>query len=242
MNDTGGKRVRRRTETMVLIMGVLLFIIGFAILVCLCNNATAAPVITSVNNSQTGSATYLYPNFGETVNYTVEANETITTWVWRLNGYNQFNNNPTKFITHNFFGYHNVTVNGTNANGTTSTVTWVVWVSRELRDTHAEEIDETAYDMMQDSIAGEPSFHEFMQAASYPYTSTLGLIFYLFLFGLPLLMMYIRQDSMTIPATLMFIIGGVIIAMLPAQWQIIAGALMGLALFGMLYKLYKERG
>ncbi len=226
---------------MALVAWIMLFTAAFIMLVVICNNAACTPQITSVNNSQTGTAMYLYPNFGETVNYTVEANETITTWVWRLNGYNQFNNNPTKFITHNFFGYHNVTVNGTNANGTTSTVAWVVWVSRELRDTHAEEIDETAYNLMQDSIA-EPSFHEFMQAVSYPYTSALGLIFYLFLFGLPLLMMYIRQDSMTIPATLMFIIGGVIIAMLPTQWQIIAGALMGLALFGMLYKLYKERG
>jgi len=223
---------------------ILLFTMGFILLVILCSNAGCTPTITSATNNQTGNATYLYPDYGDTILYTVTANETITTWTWHADGIDQTNNNPTLTLTYTAFGYHNVTVQGTNANGTTGT-SWILWVNRELRDTHADPADETAYNMLQSSIDGDsgpPSFHAFMLAISHPYTNTLGLIFYLFLFGLPLLMMYIRQDSMTIPATLMFIIGGVIIGMLPAQWQIIAGALMGLALFGMLYKLYKERG
>ena len=235
----------RRTSTTTLAIGILLFILGFAVLVSICNDATAAPAITNATNSQTGSAMYLYPDYGDTVTYTVEANETIVTWTWHEDGIVQTNPLSTHPTTYTTFGYHNVSVYGTNTGGSTNTTTWVMWVSRELRDTHAEEVDETAYNMLQDAIGSEtaePAFHGFMQAISHPYTSALGLIFYLFLFGLPLLMMYIRQDSMTIPATLMFIIGGVIIAMLPTQWQIIAGALMGLALFGMLYKLYKERG
>lgn len=233
----------RRTSTTTLVAWIAIFILGFGVIVSLCNDAACTPQITNATNNQTGSAMYLYPDYGDTVNYTVEANETVA-WAWYADGVTLPDTLTYYHITYTGFGYHNVTVTGTNLNGITN-ATWIVWVSRELRDTHAEEVDETAYDMLQDSIAGDdgaPSFHGFMQAVSHPYTSALGLIFYLFLFGLPLLMMYIRQDSMTIPATLMFIIGGVIIAMLPAQWQIIAGALMGLALFGMLYKLYKERG
>lgn len=233
----------RRTSTTTLAVWIILFLLGFAVLMSICNDATATPTLTNTTNNQTGSAMYLYPDYGDTVNFSAKANETVT-WAWCADGYDEFNTLAYHHITYTVFGYHNVTVTGTNPNGTTN-ATWIVWVSRELRDTHATEVDETAYDMMQDAIGDEttaPSFHGFMQAISHPYTSTLGLIFYLFLFGLPLLMMYIRQDSMTIPATLMFLIGGVIIAMLPAQWQIIAGALMGLALFGMLYKLYKERG
>lgn len=233
--------MRTRTSTTTLVLAIILFILGFAILVSLCSDAACTPQITNATNNQTGSSLYLYPDHGNTVNYTAEANETIVTWTWHADGVDQANNASTLILTYTVFGYHNVSVTATNTNGSTGTA-WILWVSRDLRDTHAEPINETAYDMMQDSIAGEPSFHGFMQAASYPYTNALGLIFYLFLFGLPLLMIYIRQDSMTIPATLMFIIGGVIIAMLPTQWQIIAGALMGLALFGMLYKLYKERG
>ena len=244
MNKHGGGRTGR-TSTWQLLIAITLFIIGFIVLVTLCNNAVCTPTITSATNNQTGNATYLYPNYGDTVLYTVTANETIITWTWHADGINQANNNPTLTLTHTTFGYHNISANGTNTNGNTNTPTWILWTSRELRDTPATPIDTTAYDMLQNSIDGEsgaPSAHKFMQAVSYPYTNALGLIFYLFLFGLPLLMMYIRQDSMTIPATLMFIIGGVIIGMLPAQWQIITGALLGLALFGMLYKLYKERG
>lgn len=234
--------MRQRTETRVLALAIAIFILGFVLLVLICNNAACAPAITNATNSQTGNNTYLYPDYGDTVNFSVEANETPITWTWYADGYDQFNLPSYLLLTYTVFGYHNVTVYGTNANGTTGNTTWIVWTSRELRTTHADKVDETTYDMLQESISDELSFHGLMQAISHPYTQALGLIFYLFLFGLPLLMMYIRQDSMTIPATLMFIIGGVIIAMLPAQWQIIAGALMGLALFGMLYKLYKERG
>ncbi len=231
-----------QTRTWKVAAGILLITAGAALLAFICTNATCTPAITNATNNQTGAAMYVYPNYGDTVNFSVEANETITTWTWYADGYDQFNNLAYLRIPYTVFGYHNVSVSGTNANGNTGNTTWIVWASRELRATHAENVDETAYDMIQESIAGEPSFQGLMQAVSHPYTQALGLIFYLFLFGLPLLMMYIRQDSMTIPATLMFIIGGVIIAMLPSQWQIIAGALMGLALFGMLYKLYKERG
>ena len=216
--------------------------LGLAVLILLCNNATATPTITSATNNQTGTSLYAHPNYGDTVNFTVTADEAITTWTWHADGVDQANNNPTLILTYTTFGYHNVSVHGTNAGGSTNNTTWIVWTSREPRDTPAEEVDETAYDMLQDSIEGEPSFHNMMLAVSHPYTNTLGPIFYLFLFGLPLLMLYIRQDSMTIPATLMFLLGGVIITTLPMQWQITAGALMGLAMMGMVYKLFKERG
>ncbi len=69
----------------------------------------------------------------------------------------------------------------------------------------------------------------------------IGSIFFLFLFGLPLLMIYIRQDAINIPATIMFMFGAVILFLLPPQWLLIGEALMALALFGAMYKIYKER-
>lgn len=217
------------------LLGVLLGIVIFA--------ATAAgtPEITNASNNQTGSRMYAYPNYGDVINFSVTANESIDTWMWYSDGYDQFNNLPYLQVPFNVFGYHNVSVNGTNINGTTNTTKWVVWTNRETRDTPAEHVDETGYEMLQESIEDEPDFHGMMKAVSYPYTNMLGLIFYLVLFGLPLLMIYIRTDKIQIPATLMFLLGGVIIATLPAQWQIIAGALMGLAMLGMLYSLFKER-
>lgn len=216
-------------------------LVGIVIVSIFATVAAGTPVITSAENSQTGTLMYANPNYGETVNFSVTANESIDTWTWHVNSYNQFNNLPYLNVQYSAFGYNNVSVTGTNTNGTTDATSWVVWTNRETRDLPAEPVDTIGYEMLQDSIAGEPDFHAMMKAVTYPYTSTFGLIFYLILFGLPLLMMYIRQDSMKIPATLMFLIGGVIIGMLPAQWQIIAGVLMGLALVGMLYSLFKER-
>ena len=217
------------------LLGILL-----GIIIIFAATAAAAPAITGANN-QTGSRLYAYPDYGDVINFSATANESIDTWVWHSDGYNQFNDLPYLNRPSNVFGYHNVSVNATNTNGTSNTVRWVVWVSRETRDTPAEHVDETGYEMLQESIEGEPNFHSMMKAVSYPYTNMLGLIFYLFLFGLPLLMIYIRTDKIQIPATLMYLLGGVIIAMLPAQWQGIAGAMMGIALLGMLYSLFKER-
>jgi len=226
--------MRQKTTLRGVLVGIIIVCIFAAV-------AAGTPAITNATNNQTGSRMYAYPNYGDTINFSVTANESIATWTWYADGYDQFNALPYLHIPYTVFGYHNVSVNGTNTNGTTNTIEWIVWMNRETRDTPAEHVDETGYEMLQDAIADEPDFHAMMKAVSYPYTSTLGLIFYLILFGLPLLMMYIRQDSIKIPATLMFLIGGVVIAMLPAQWQIIAGALMGMALLGLLYSLFKER-
>jgi hypothetical protein len=67
----------------------------------------------------------------------------------------------------------------------------------------------------------------------------MGSIFFLFLFGVPLLMLYIRQDSMNIPATFVFMFGAFIIVLLPPQWQIIGGGLLALALFGAFFSFMK---
>lgn len=218
--------------------GVLVGIVSISVFATV---AAGTPVITSAENNQTGSKMYVYPDYGGIVNFSVTANESIDTWTWYADGYDQFNNLPYLHIQYHVFGYHNVSVNGTNANGTTNTTKWIAWMNRETRGTPAVHVDETGYEMLQNSIEDEPDFHAMMKSVSYPYTSSLGLIFYLILFGLPLLMMYLRQDSLKVPVTIMFLLGGVIIAMLPPQWQIIAGALMGLALLGLLYSLFKER-
>lgn len=217
------------------LLGILL-----GIIIIFAATAAAAPAITGTNN-QTGTMRYAYPNYGSIINFSATANESIDTWTWRMDGYDQFNDLPYINIMFNVFGYHNVSVSATNANGISNTIRWVVWTNRETRDTPADPVDETGYEMLRESIEGEPDFHGVMKAVSYPYLDTFGLIFYLFLFGLPLLMIYIRTDKIQIPATLMYLLGGVIIAVLPAQWQGIAGAMMGIALLGMLYSLFKER-
>lgn len=116
------------------------------------------------------------------------------------------------------------------------------WIPRESTTTHQTAINESAYEQLDDSLqAANPSWTDFTDAIANPYISMMGSIFFLFLFGVPLLMLYIRQDSMNIPATFVFMFGAFIIVLLPPQWQIIGGGLLALALFGVFFSFMKER-
>ena len=116
------------------------------------------------------------------------------------------------------------------------------WIPRPTTTTHQTPINESAYEQLDDSLqAANPSWTDFTDAIANPYISMMGSIFYLFLFGVPLLMLYIRQDSMNIPATFVFMFGAFILVLLPPQWQMIGGGLLALALFGAFFAFMKER-
>ena len=116
------------------------------------------------------------------------------------------------------------------------------WVPRKITATPQATINESAYDQFDDAMnAANPSWTDFTDAIANPYIAAIGSIFYLFLFGVPLLMIYIRQDSMNVPATIVFMFGAFIIVLLPPQWQTIGGGLLALALFGAVYSVMKER-
>lgn len=203
--------------------------------------SAAAPVIDSqLNDATNDDSTYIVINFSQCVYFSVTANESITAWTWHANGADQSRNAANITLCYTTWGYHNLTVNATNAAGSTG-AEYRIWVIRERSDTLEEPINETGFEMLEDSFGGEPSWTDFTGAIAYPYTERVGSIFYLFLFGLPLLMIYIRQDSINIPATILFMFGAVILFLLPPQWMMIGEALMALALFGAMYKIYKER-
>lgn len=120
--------------------------------------------------------------------------------------------------------------------------TSAAWIPRPTTTTHQNPINESAYDQLDDSLqAANPSWTDFTAAIANPYISMMGTIFFLFLFGVPLLMLYIRQDSMNIPATFVFMFGAFILVLLPPQWQMIGGGLLALALFGAFFAFMKER-
>lgn len=203
--------------------------------------SAAAPVIDSqLNNVTNDDSTYIVINFSQCVFFNVTANESIASWTWHADGADQSRNASNITLCYTTWGYHNLTVNATNAAGS-AVAAYRVWVIRERSDTLEEPIDETGFEMLEDSFDDEPSWTDFAGAVSYPYTSMIGSTFFLFLFGLPLLMIYIRQDAINIPATIMFMFGAMILFLLPAQWMLIGEALMALALFGAMYKIYKER-
>ena len=219
---------------------VLLIMIGLAAIFGIAMQVTAAPSITSYENNVTGDRAHVPLTYGTTVLFNATADESVT-WSWTLDGADQ--SVSVDHYTHTFtagFGYYAVTVNATNANGT-DLHTWGIWENIETTAETVPTFSDTSYQMLLDSIDYPPSMEDFGKAIASPFVQMLGVIFYLFIFGIPLTMMYIRQDNMTLPTTLLLLFGSIIIFMLPPQWQIIAGALMTLGFVGILFKLYKER-
>ena len=216
-------------------------------LLCLlmfCTAASAAPVIDSIyNNATDNNATHLVINYTDTVHFVVDANETITTWVWCADGVVTGGNADNITITYGTEQfYHNLTVNATNANGTSGEVEYRIWVHRNVTATPQPTCNESEFEQLDDSMqATNPDFTEFTEAIAAPYINRIGSIFFLFLFGLPLLMIYIRQDSIHIPATFLFLFGAFVLVLLPPQFVMIGTALLALALFGALYSYVKER-
>ena len=116
------------------------------------------------------------------------------------------------------------------------------WTPRETTSTHQTPLNESAYNKLDDSLqAANPKWTDFTDAIAKPYLDQMGSIFFLFLFGVPLLMLYIRQDSVNIPATTVFLFGAFVIVLLPPQWRMIGRALLALALFGAFFSFMKER-
>ncbi len=223
-----------------IVRGVLIVMIAMTGVFILAMVATAAPAITSYENNVTGTRAHVPLDYGTTVMFNATADESVT-WTWTLDGVDQ--SVPYDNYTHTFtagFGYYAVTVNATNANGT-DMHTWGIWENIETSAETVPTFTDTSYQMLLDSIDYPPNMEDFGKAMAHPFVQMLGVIFYLFIFGIPLLMMYIRQDNMTLPTTLLLLFGSIIIFMLPPQWQIIAGALMTLGFVGILFKLYKER-
>ena len=222
-----------------IIHDVLIVMLGLTFVFILAMIATAAPSITAYNNV-TGTQAHVPLTYGTTVLFNATADESVT-WTWTLDEVDQ--SISVDHYTHTFtagFGYYAVTVNATNANGT-DTFTWGIWENIETTAETVPTFTDTSYQMLLDSIDYPPNMEDFGKAMASPFVQMLGVIFYLFIFGIPLLMMYIRQDNMTLPTTLLLLFGSIIIFMLPPQWQIIAGALMTLGFVGILFKLYKER-
>ena len=89
-----------------------------------------APAIASWSNNKTNnnSAT-LTINESEPVRFNATANQTINTWHWYNNGTDQLSNFDNYTTSWSVNGTNTVSVNATNANGTSNTKTWTITVN-----------------------------------------------------------------------------------------------------------------
>jgi len=77
--------------------------------------------------------------------------------------------------------------------------------------------------------------------ASAPYTDLFGSVFWGILFSLIFIMIWIRQEDVTIPAILGLIIGSSLWAFMPGDWISFAMSLTVVSFAGLMYSLLKGR-
>jgi len=81
----------------------------------------------------------------------------------------------------------------------------------------------------------------FTSAVSAPFTNQVGNMFFLFIFAIPFLMQWLRQENMVIPCVIGIMLGGTMLGFMPAGYHLAGVALLALSVTGILYTVYKER-
>ncbi|TKY91895.1 MAG: hypothetical protein C5S46_03490 [Candidatus Methanomarinus sp.] len=96
---------------------------------------TVAPDIISWNNNMTkNDSTNVTVNGSETVCFNVTPDQSIDTWHWYENGTDMLRDFDNFTTSWTVSGIYNVSVNATNSNGITNTITWQITVNDEITE------------------------------------------------------------------------------------------------------------
>ncbi len=165
----------------------------------------------------------------------------IDTYHWKFDGVDvgDSSNIYTKTFLYNSSKRnqdHTVTVYGTNETETSNTVTWSTTVL--LTAIIDYDFDKNFSDIGLSDL--NPVNLSTIGASPYV-QSAIGTIFWGILFALIFIMIWMRQDDVTIPSLLGLIIGLSLWAMMPSDWVSMAMSLSIISFFGIMYTLIKGR-
>lgn len=93
----------------------------------------------------------------------------------------------------------------------------------------------------QNETAAAINWTELGFASLEPYTLLIGQLAFVIIFAIPFVLMWLMQQDMTPAAVAGIIIGGFMLAFLPAEYSLLAGILTVLAVLAVIYSLLKER-
>jgi len=212
-----------------------------ALLILSSHTALALPVISSYSNTATNDDS-LYPDIvnGATVTFSVTINESVTLYEW-WDGNTQVTNDQNTFArswTEPY--YQNVTMKATTANGTVQ-MSWYPVVYRAVGITTSETINETAYNEMLGSFEDDTDYVAFLSATTLPFTTVIGAMFYVLIWGIYFAMVWIRQESVYVPSVVGLIVGVVLFVFLPSNFAVAGTSLLVLSAATAIFNLYKER-
>jgi hypothetical protein len=206
--------------------------------------ASAAPTITDWYNNKTGdSSTYIVvggsTERNSTIFFNVTANESIITWNWSINNNSVVNNYDNYTYTFSK-GYNWVDVYGSNENGVTNTIEWHIYVLDNL-GSQITRINISLTQQMVDLFIENKSFTGIIEKSTHSYRDFMGNLFFVLFYGVIFLMMWIRQGNIIIPSVIGLMLGGMMIAMLPAEYHAVAVVFISMGVFAVLYTMFKSR-
>lgn len=203
------------------------------------------PFLTIINNSVTNDTSVykIFLNNLQSITFNVNTTDDTNTWNWYLD--NTLQTNPLPYFTVAFSSgsYHYVSVNATNASGTSNNITWGINVYPPMATSPQaiSLLNETpAKDLM--NAIQQKSFVNFIVAPTKIYTNLMGLGFYTFVWFIVFSMLWLKQQSINIPSVVGVIFGGVLVTFLPPQYQLISQVLIVFGIFAVIYVFFKGRG
>lgn len=209
----------------------ILFILIFSLLV----GQAGALTITPVGDTHV----VLQPSTLHTFAFTSDT--PITGSVFYLNGVPTSDGDKEHdYLLTDSGGYYNVSVIAQDAGGFSNMITFNVVTERTLATTKPEPFNESGYNSIMEHIENK-DYEGLMADSTKPFTDVTGRLFYLFLFVLPFVLMWQKQQRLTIPTVLSLVLGSLFIAFIPENWKSVLIIVIGLSYAINLYLLTKER-
>lgn len=210
-------------------------VIGFLMILALLSFTINTTYGYNVDGYVTDLDSGVYLNYTK-VNATVAENYTNASGYYKLTGLS----NGTYTLHAYKFSYQTtdeiVTIAGDNV---TQNITLNSWLA-DPSTSDIETVDESGYEEFYPALTSF-DYTATIYALAAPFVAVLGNFFFLILFGTPFIMAWIRQANIIIPVTLGFTIGGLLIVLLPVEYQGVALLLLIVGFAGVMFGLFKER-
>ena len=195
------------------------------------------PVITNFTTDTNETSSYIQVNSGTVITFNVTA-VGATSYNWYIdNRLNGIHTNPFPLTV---TGYHTIKVTAQNVDGNSTPQYKAVVINQVTASATVAPLNDSYYYEFEGLLAS-PDVLGIIQLSPKPYVDRMGSVFYLLLWGLIGFMMWIRSEKITVIATLLFIVGGVFIATLPPEYQLIVQLIAVGGIFAVLMSFAKER-
>ena len=92
-----------------------------------------------------------------------------------------------------------------------------------------------------DNFTGNESWDNFTGMVEAMYTDVIGNVFYLVIFGVPILMLWLRQDNVIMPIVMGLIVGVAGFSLLPPEYRVVSITFLGLSFAAIVFTIFKSR-